>query len=112
VRRGFLLPLGCGLLALVASCNTFDEPGAEGFAFPPDDRGPFGTPPFATVAGAPGPPPAGSGFAGFGAGGFGAGGFGAAGIYEAGSGGGGWQLLDGGTPPQLDDAGSDDDAGH
>jgi hypothetical protein len=101
--------LGCGLLALIASCNTFDEPGADGFAFPPDDdRGPFG--PFG-VAGAPAPTQAGSGFAGFGAAGFSAGGYGAAGMYEAGSGGGGWQLPDGGVP-QLDDAGSDDDAGH
>lgn len=109
---GERLRLVLAVSVFLLSCNTFDAPG--------DGGGPFGTaqPP---PPGAPGPGffgsagrgvvltgPAGSSGSPF-FGGSGAIGAGSAGIFEAGSGGsGGWQLLDAGTPPSPDDAGTDD----
>jgi hypothetical protein len=105
-RRGLLAP-AFGLLALLASCNTFDDPVPE-FAGPPNGFSPgFATPPGPPFAGFGGSPGFAAGFGGF-SGFSGFGGFGGAGASEAGSGGGGWTLPDGGVPPQVYDAGSDD----
>jgi hypothetical protein len=94
--------LGSGLLAVLAGCNTFDDPSqGGGLSFPPNTSS--GRPGF----GFAGSPVAGGG-AGFGFAGAGFGGAGSGGMAVT-AGRGGWQPIDAGvvvTPP--DDSGSDD----